>query len=180
MIIRTLFCLALMTTNALAADWSLDPDRSKLAFEGTQGGVPFQGSFDQFSANISLDPDDLTSASINVTIDPASATSGSAERDGTLPSADWFDVATHPEATFTSTTISQTENGYLAEGTLTLKGTSQAASLPFTLAITGEEAHAMGALTIDRGDYNVGTGALSPMVGAEVVISFDVTAIRER
>jgi len=178
MIIRTLFCLALMTTNVLATEWSLDADRSKLTFEGTQGGVPFQGSFERFSAAISLDPEDLPSASINVTIDPASATSGSVERDGTLPSADWFDVASHPEATFISTTISQTENGYLAEGTLTLKGTSQAASLPFTLTLAGEEAHATGALTIDRGSYNVGTGALSPMVGAKVAISFDVTATR--
>ncbi len=178
MITRSLICLGLMTTTAFATDWSLDQDRSTLTFEGTQGGVPFQGSFERFGADISLDPDDLSSATISVTIVTASATSGSVERDGTLPSADWFDVANHPEATFVATTISQADAGYLAEGTLTLKGTSQGASLPFTLTVTGEEAQATGALTIDRGDYNVGTGALSPMVGAEVAISFNVTATR--
>jgi len=178
MILRILICLSLMTTSAFAIDWSLDPDHSTLTFEGTQGGVPFQGSFERFSANISLDPDDLPSASISVTIETASAISGSAERDGTLPSADWFDVASHPEATFTSTTVNRTDSGYLAEGTLTLKGTSQATSLPFTLDITDDAAHATGTLTLDRSDYNVGTGALSPMVGAEVAVSFDITATR--
>ena len=178
MILRILICLGLMTSSAFAADWTLDPERSQLTFEGTQGGVGFQGSFAIFSASISLDPENLASASISVTIDTASATSGSQERDGTLPSADWFDVAAHPEARFSSTSVTQTDNGYSAEGTLTIKGTAQITSLPFTLSIDGEEAHATGSLTIDRGDFGVGTGALSPMVGAEVSITFDIIATR--
>jgi len=179
MIIRTLICLGLLTSSAFATDWSLDPDRSTLTFEGTQGGTPFQGAFERFNANISLDPEDLSSASISVTIETASASSGSAERDSTLPTADWFDVANHPEATFTSTTVSQSDNGYVAEGTLTLKGTSQAVSLPFSLTVTGDDAQATGALTIDRGDYNVGTGALSPMVGGEVAIACESATTRQ-
>jgi polyisoprenoid-binding protein YceI len=176
MILRILICLGLMTTNAFAIDWTLDQEQSQLTFQGTQGGAPFEGSFERFSAEISLDPEDLTTSSIAVRIDTASASSGSPERDGALPGADWFDVASHPEASFTSTAISLTDDGYSADGTLTIKGTALPTTLPFTLTIADKTAHATGSLTIDRGDFGVGTGALSAMVGAEVIISFDITA----
>jgi polyisoprenoid-binding protein YceI len=178
MVFRSLAVLLLLTSNAFASDWTLDPDSSELTFEGTQAGAPFQGSFADFSTTITLDPTNLESASISVEIVTGSANSGSAERDGALPGADWFDTATYPTASFTSSTVTKTDPGYIAEGTLTIKGTALPVTLPFSLNIDGDEASAAGTLTIDRNDYGIGTGPLSPMVGNEVAITFDLVATR--
>ncbi len=178
MVLRSLAILLLFTSNAFAAGWNVLTDNSTLTFEGTQAGTPFQGSFAAFTAAITLDPDDLAGASINVDIITASAATGSSDRDEALPTADWFDVANHPIATFTSTNISQTAEGYVADGTLTLKGTTQPVALPFSLTIEGDTAQAAGGLTINRNDYNVGTGPLSPMAGNDVTIRFEITATR--
>ena len=178
MIIRSFVALLLLTAHAAASDWTMISDRSELTFEGTQAGAPFQGSFEDFTATITLDPADLEAASIRVEITTASANSGSAERDGALPGADWFDVATHPTASFTSSAVTKTGEGYVAEGTLTIKGTALPSTLPFSLSIEGNESTATGSLTIDRNDYGIGTGPLSPMVGNEVAISFELTATR--
>lgn len=178
MIIRSFFALLLLTAQAAASDWTMISDRSVLAFEGTQAGAPFQGVFEDFTANITLDPADLETASIRVEIATASANSNSAERDGALAGADWFDIAAHPTASFTSSAVTKTDEGYVAEGTLTIKGTTLPVTLPFSLNIAGDEATATGSLTIDRNDFGIGTGPLSPMVGNEVAISFEVTATR--
>ena len=178
MVLRSFAVLFLFTSNAFASDWTIVPDRSQLTFEGTQAGTSFQGSFADFSTAITFDPTDLENSSISVEIVTASATSGSAERDGALPGADWFDVATHPTASFVSSFVTKTDAGYAAEGALTIKGTTHPVTLPFSLDIDGDEATAAGSLTIDRNDYGIGTGPLSPMVGNEVAISFDLVATR--
>ncbi|WOF74002.1 YceI family protein [Parvibaculaceae bacterium PLY_AMNH_Bact1] len=178
MVFRSLAILLLFTVNAFASDWEIVAERSKLTFEGTQAGAPFQGSFKDFTTEISLDPTNLQNASIHVDITTASANSGSSERDSALPGADWFDVENHPTASFTSSAVSKTDVGYQAEGTLTIKGSTLPVTLPFSLSIEGDEAAAAGSLTIDRNDFGVGTGPLSPMVGNEVAISFDLVATR--
>jgi len=178
MVFRSLAVLLLLTTNVFASDWTMNTDSSQLTFEGTQAGAPFQGSFADFSSEITLDPANLEKASISVEIVTASANSGSAERDGALPGVDWFDVATHPIASFISSTVTKTDAGYMAEGTLTIKGTALPVTLPFSLNIDGDEAKATGSLSINRNDYGIGTGPLSPMVGNEVAITFDLVATR--
>ncbi len=178
MFFRSLAVFLLLTANAFATEWKVQSDSSTLSFEGTQAGATFQGSFAAFTADITLDPDDLNAASIKVDIITASAATGSSERDEALPGSDWFDVANHPIATFASTSVTQTAEGYVADGTLTLKGTSLPVSLPFSLTIDGDTAQAVGGVTINRNDYGVGTGPLSPMVGNDVTIKFEITATR--
>lgn len=178
MIVRTFALLLCLTSPGWASDWQMDREASALTFSGTQSGTAFDGRFDNFDAEIRFDKDALNDAVITVTIDTASAATGSADRDSTLPGADWFDVATHPTATFHATDVQETAMGYVANGSLTLKGAEHPVALPFTLEIDGDTAHATGEVTIDRTAYGVGTGALSTMVGTEVTISFELVAVR--
>lgn len=161
---------------ANATTWTIDRATSTLTFEAAQAGVPFQGAFETFTAEIEFDPSAPDAAQIHIVIETGSAKTGAADKDSTLPTADWFDVASHPTATFTSTASRSTENGYVADGTLTIKGQSQTVALPFSLEIDGTRAHATGSLTIDRNEFGVGTGPLGPMVDNDVTISFSVHA----
>lgn len=178
MIVRALTLLLCLASPAFASEWQMDREASALTFSGTQSGTAFDGRFQTFDAEIRFDKNALADAVITVTIDTASAVTGSAERDSTLPGADWFNVADYPTATFHAMGVEETASGYVANGSLTLKGTEQPVALPFTLDIDGDTGHANGSVTINRTAFGVGTGALSAMVGTEVTISFELVAVR--
>ncbi|GGC98721.1 YceI family protein [Aquisalinus flavus] len=161
--------------------WTLDPAASSVTFTATQQGEEFTGRFDSFSADIRLDPENLSGAMIEARIDMASVDAGSTDRNDALPTNDWFAVKKFPEATFQSSEITSLGGGqYEAAGTLTIKGTSQPATLPFTLTIEGDTAMATGTLELTRTDYNVGTGAYEDgkWVGLPVTVTVDITASR--
>jgi polyisoprenoid-binding protein YceI len=166
---------------AEAPGWRLEPAASRLGFAGTQGGSPFEGRFERFTAEIRFDPADPATQRIIIRIDMASAQSGSRERDTTVKDADWFDVARHPEARFETVAVRADGDGrYLADADLTIRGNTRRVQLPFTLRVEGEVARAVGEVTIDRVDYGVGGGAWAAgdMVGRPVTIRFDITARR--
>ncbi|HEX9806086.1 MAG TPA: YceI family protein, partial [Alteraurantiacibacter sp.] len=93
---------------------------------------------------------------------------------------DWFAAAMFPEATFETDAIRSEGDGYVADGTLTIRGISQDVSLPFTLDIQNDIARMNGALTIDRSIFGVGQGAWADgkTVALEVKVEVSVVARR--
>lgn len=167
---------------ASAAEWTVDPAASKLGFSGTQSGEAFSGTFGQWSAEIDFDPAAPEKGHARVAIDVASAKTGDAQKDTALPDPDWFDAASHPRAIFEASSFRATgSNGYVATGKLTIRETTHDVTLPVTIAIDGDKAHATGKLTLVRTDYGVGQGAWSTdqYVGLNVDVTFDITATRK-
>ncbi|MFT3809351.1 MAG: YceI family protein [Micropepsaceae bacterium] len=180
---------AALIAPAAAADWTVDAARSTLSFEVSAQGEPFTTVFKEWSAQISFDPADLSTANATVTINLMSADSGSRERDGMMSSKSWFDAAgasfSAPvgvpagQAVFQTTTFRQTgETTYEADGMLSMRDASKPVTLPFTLVITGGEAHMTGSVAIDRTQWGVGQGqyAGSDPVATEVKINVDLIA----
>ncbi|NHK26899.1 YceI family protein [Parvularcula flava] len=162
--------------------WAIDPAVSSVTFTAEQQGQEFTGEFGSFSADIRLDPQDLSDAMISATIDMTSVDAGSTDRNDALPTNDWFAVKKFPEATFVSDEINSLGGDqYEAVGTLTIKDVSQPANLPFTLSIDGDTATASGTLDLTRTDYNVGTGAYKDgkWVGLPVTVMVEITATRQ-
>lgn len=94
------------------------------------------GSFNQFSAEIEADPQDLTTADISFTIDVASIDTRNEDRDNHLRSADFFDVETYPELTFTSTKIEKTGGDtYNMTGDVSMHGVTKPET--FTVSFEG-------------------------------------------
>ncbi len=162
--------------------WTLDKEKSTITFHGIQLGVSFKGDFNKFSGSILHDPADLSKTKITITIAIANAITGNLQRDTNLPTEDWFDSLTHPEAIFTSTSLSLIEgNKYNLNGNLTLKTITHPLSFPITLDIDEKgKAHAVGEFDLNRLDYNVGLGAWTnpDWVGINVVVKFDITAAK--
>lgn len=154
------------------ATWAVDKANSRIRFKSSFGGAAFEGGFDRWDAQIAFDPKNLAASKVTVSVDLASAKTGDADRDQTLPTNEWFDTAKFPRATFTTTAIRDAGGGkYQAVGTLNLKGVTKPVTLPFTLAITGAQAKMTGAVVIKRNDFNVGQGQFA---GADTV-PFEVT-----
>ena len=172
----------LLARPAAAADWAVDASKSALGFTGSISGKSFDGKFKSWQAEIAFDPANPAAGHAKVTIDMASAATGDRQRDSALPDADWFDVKKAPQAVFEATGFTaKGGNQYEAAGTLTIRGIKKAVTLPFTLDIAGDEAHAKGKLDIVRTDYGVGQGDWSDAstVALGVSITFDLVAKRK-
>jgi polyisoprenoid-binding protein YceI len=178
------FAVALLSP-AAAKQWAVDPASSRLGFEVQAGGMTVAGTFLAWDATISFDPNDLAHARASVSIDLTRVETGDAKRDGQVTGPNWLNAtsgqgfgATDPSnpgiGRFESSAFRHTGgNAYEADGTLTLRGTAQAITLPFTLEIDGDSAHMTARVAIDRTRWGVGQ---SSDVATNVDVVIDLTA----
>ena len=131
--------------------------QSEVVFQIKQSGVPVDGKFRRFDAQLVLDPKAPQSGSVTVSVDTASATVGFAETDVELPKAPWFNAAKFPRATFQSNAISALGGGrFQAKGRFELKGTAHDIVVPVTIAQNGPQSTATGEFVVKRLDYKIG------------------------
>jgi cytochrome b561/polyisoprenoid-binding protein YceI len=150
----------------VASDWTVQD--GTLAITVTQFGKPVQGSFADWTAAITFDPDAETDAgNVEVTIAIGSLTLGSVT-DQAMGS-DFFNAESFPTAAFTAP-ITKTADGYVADGTLALRDATATVTLPFTLTLDGETATMQGSTTLNRQTYNIGAS-----MSDETNLAFDVT-----
>jgi cytochrome b561 len=165
---------------AHAAEYTIDKSQSSIAFSGTHAGKPFKGSFGTWDAIIVFDAANLTASSVKVTIDTASAKTGDAMYDGTLPTADWFDVKNHPQATFISDSITKKVDGaYTAKGQLTIRGKAVPVVFDFTLSdLAAPPVKTSFTLTLDRLAHDIGvkSDAKAEWVSKEIPITVTLAA----
>ena len=151
------------------------PAQSEISFVIRQMGVPVEGKFKQWTAQISFDPKKPEAGKVGLSIQTGSASFGAAETDAEVPKATWFNVAKFPQASFASSAIKPLGGGrFEVSGTLTIKGSSQSAVVPVTVSQTGTAATAVGSFTIKRLDFKIGEGewADTSMVANDVTVKF--------
>lgn len=152
---------------------------SEIAFTSRQMGVPVDGKFRKWNANVVFDAKAPAAGKISFAIETGSVTLGVAESDAEVVKADWFHAAKFPQATFQSSAIKAVAKGrYEVQGQLTIKGQSQAVTVPVTLTQTGSGAAlkttATGSFPIRRLAFRIGEGAWSDtsMVADDVQVKF--------
>lgn len=171
--------LCLSAAPALAANWTVDPARSRLGFSVQWSGEAFNATFKSWKADITFDPADLAHAKATVTIDLNSEDSGSADNDDGLKGAEGFATNQFPSAKFETTGFTaKGGNAYVATGRLSLHGLTRPVTLPFTLAISGNTAHMTGKAVVSRMDFGLGQGewARETPIAHAVTINVDLTA----
>jgi polyisoprenoid-binding protein YceI len=164
-----------------AADtYAIDAAHSTIGFSVRHlviNNIP--GRFKEYTGTINYDTADITKSSVQFTAKVASIDTGIQQRDDHLRTADFFEVAKHPEMTFKSSRIEKKgKDSFIAHGTFTLKGISKEIAIPFKVygPITdpykktrmGVEAN----LVINRQDYGVTYSRT--LEGGGLVISNDV------
>ena len=165
-----------------AAQQKLLPAQSSIAFEIKQMGVPVQGHFKKFDAQVNFDAAKLAASKVTFTVDIASATLGAPEMDAELPKATWFDTAKFPQARFTSTAIKALGAGkYEVAGKLAIKGQSRDVTVPLAMSQNGATTTATGVLPIKRLSFRIGEGdwADTSMLADDVQVrlKLDLTGI---
>jgi polyisoprenoid-binding protein YceI len=108
-------------------DWKIDPVHSHAEFKVKHMMISnVKGEFKGIAGTLNLDNSDPTRSSVQVSIDAATISSGDAQRDGHLKSADFFNVEEFPTLTFKSTRVTKANGGALAvAGDLAIRGVSR-------------------------------------------------------
>ena len=155
----TLLCAIAQPTAAQPKPAVLVPAGSEIGFTTKQMGVPVDGKFSAFSAQIVLDPKKPETGTVSFSIDTGSARFGSAELDAEVPKPTWLSVALFPKATFQSSSIKTSGPGrFDVAGKLTIKGSVRDITVPVQLLQSGASSTASGAFTIKRLEFKVGEG----------------------
>ena len=163
-IVKTYFAItALALLSAFAApacaQQKLAPAQSEIAFTSKQMGVPVDGKFKKFDAQVAFDPKKPEAGKIAFSIELGSASLGAAETEAELAKPDWFNTKLFPQATFQSTAVKAAGPGkFEVAGKLAIKGASQDIVVPVTLVQTGTNATATGSFAIKRLDFKIGDG----------------------
>ena len=182
----TSFLLSLTATLLLAtalpvaaqqknAPQKLIPAQSDIGFVFKQMGVPVEGHFKKFDAQINFDAPKPATSKVAFTVDIASATLGSPETDAELPKAVWFNTAKFPQATFASSGFKALGAGkYEVTGKLSIKGQSHDVVVPVTMTQSGAVTTAVGVFPIKRLGFKIGENewADTSMVADDVQVKF--------
>lgn len=166
---------ALLAAQPAVAQQKLVPAQSEVQFTARQMGVPLEGHFKKFDAQVSFDPAKLATSKIVFTVDTGSATMGSRETDAELPKATWFNVPQFPQATFQSSAIKALGAGkFEVTGKLSIKGMARDVVVPVTLVQNGATTLATGALPLKRLAFKIGENewADTSMVADDVTVKF--------
>jgi polyisoprenoid-binding protein YceI len=184
-----------MTAEALGIDgyiagtWELDPVHSHIGFVARHLMVSkIRGRFTKFSAQIVTAEDPLKS-SATATIDLSSVDTGNEMRDNDLRSTNFFDAATHPTMTFSSTGIRRDGDDFVLDGDLTIRGVTRPVSLTFEVNGFGPDPYggtragfsARG--EINRSDFGVSFNAPIPggvMISEKVQLEIEAEAVLKK
>ena len=146
---------ALLQDGKLAGAWTLDAARSEVRLETrhTWGLRPLHGAFRQVTGNGTVTAaGEVTGV---MTVAAQSIDTKNSTRDKHLRSADFFDVTTHPDLTFTVDDVSPADGGVRVAGSLTVRGTTRPAAFDATVSAAGGEVVLDGELQVNRADFGL-------------------------
>jgi polyisoprenoid-binding protein YceI len=170
----TALTVATAATSVMAQQ-KLVPAQSEIAFVSKQMGVPVEGRFKKFDAQISFDPAKPAASTMAFTVDVGSATVGSPESDVELPKAVWFNVPKYPQATFQSSAVKGLGAGkFEVTGKLSIKGNVRDVVVPVALTQSGATTTAVGSFVLKRLTFKIGENewADTSMVADDVQVKF--------
>jgi cytochrome b561 len=168
--------LAPAAARAASPAYSAIAAQSSLSYTFTQAGAQNQGRFKAFT--VSFDP---AGGRLEVMVDMRSFDTGDQQRNDTLGSSDFFDVARYPQSHFSASHMDRTAAGYEATGSLTLRGVTRNITIPFTWRTATVQGRSVGYLagqtTLRRLDFGVGQGQWksAEWVGNDVVVRYSLT-----
>lgn len=170
------------STSSFAADkYEFDSGHSQVVFSYDHLGFSTTyGMFSGFTGSAMLDMDDITKSSVQIEIQTGDLITGFDKRTGHFSSADFFNVAEFPVATFVSTSIESTgEKTAKITGDLTILDVTKSVVLDAKLNKTGKHPRSQkdwagfdATTTLIRSDFKL--GKFAPAIGDEVELMISI------
>lgn len=128
----------------------------------------FDGTFTGLKSSIQFDEGNPTAATISATIDAGSINTGNGMRNKHAQQG--LDSDKFPTVQFTSTSVSKTASGYVANGKLTIKDVTKDIQIPFTFSRNGNGGIFNGGFEVVPAEYNVTKGGTPEKLSIELQI----------
>ena len=175
--------------SAIAGTWVIDPSHSRLGFETRHAVITkVRGHFADFEGTIVIGEDTSTST-VKISAKLDSIDTGSADRDGHLKSADFFDTENTNELVFESTGIKATGDTFVVTGNLKIKDVTN--SIDIAVEATGTAVDPYGNIRagfegtseLSRKDFgltwNVALETGGFLVSDNIKLQLDISAIKQ-
>ena len=177
-------------------EYSVDAGHSIVEFSIGFAIRRIKGRFTHFKGAIVYDSIAPANSSVTIVIESKSIDTGWPHRDEHLRTSDFFDVEKYPTIVFQSDRLTQTNNGWVATGKLSMKGITKNIAIPIRLqrppARNSESRwmmlNAEGSLRLARADFGILGGdkfnswfdkARAATMSDSVDISLELEAWRE-
>jgi len=172
---------------AQTSTWVSDPVHSEVDFTITHLAISnVHGRFGKVASTLVYDQADVAKSTVTATIDISTVDTGEDARNNHLKTPDFFDLATYPTATFTSTKVAKSADGLIVNGNLTLHGVTK----PVVLNVAGPIGPVQGmdhkqhsgfsaTTTISRSAFGIGPKFGSSMVGDDVKLSIELDVAKQ-
>jgi polyisoprenoid-binding protein YceI len=178
------------TATPVTTTWNIDPAHSSAEFKVKHMMISnVKGSFSGLSGVLTEQAIDSTLSHVEASVPVATVSTGDAQRDGHLKSADFFDAEKYPTLDFKSTKVERKGDAYEVTGDLTIHGVTK----PAKFAVDGPSAPGkdpwgntrigLSATTkINRKDFGLAWNAALEtggfLVGDEIAITLEVELIK--
>lgn len=143
--------------HAAGQKYQITPQNSKIEFVASQVSGSHSGSFGDFSGQIDF-AGTPEQSHVNITIKTDSITADDPDLTKHLKTADFFDVAKLPEASFVSTAIKAGGEGgasHTVTGNLTMHGVTKSITFPATINVTPDAATVDSTFSISRKEFGI-------------------------
>lgn len=158
--------------------YTFDQTTSKIEWTGSQVTGKHEGGFKTFAGTISFVDRALEKSSVTVDIDTDSLFADVDKLQGHLRSADFFDVAKFPKASFASTALTKGgEKGasHTVRGNLTLHGVTKSIGFPVTIKTNPGGVDVDAEFAINRKDFGlVYPGKPDDLIRDDIVIRLTI------
>jgi polyisoprenoid-binding protein YceI len=163
----------------------ISPENSKVEFVASKVTRSHNGSFKQFAGKIDLVPNSIPESKVTIDIQTGSVETDEPDLTAHLKTADFFDVARYPKATFISTKIEPATNAgggtYTMTGNLDLHGVKKSITFPANIQMTPESVAVDAEFAINRKDFGiVYAGKADDLIRDEVVIKLNLRVPRKK
>lgn len=151
-------------------------EKSQIRFVTRQMNVAVEGAFRKFDATVAFDPAKPEATQAKFEVDLGSIDLGSAEGETEAKRKPWLNIEAYPKASFISTALKPAgaPGKFMAEGNLTIKGTTQKITVPITISEAAGLRVVEGQFPLKRLQFKIGEGAWSDIdtVADEVLVRF--------
>ena len=171
-------------TDSGKGNWVVDYDNSEIRFSGVHDGSDFSGTFENWSAEIQFNENNLEQSSATVLIQSASAKTGSRLYDDTLISSEWFNASDHPLIRVSVNEIRAFQNLYMysSRADIQLKDVQLAVAFLFDLHTNENNADMIGQAILYRNELNLGqlSDANNDWVSNKIIVDIKLSATRKK
>ncbi len=192
--VATVAAILLLAPAALADDYAIDGSHTEVGFKVRHNTISWvKGRFGEVDGTVTWDGKSPKSVTASIAIDVASIDTENKKRDDHLRNPDFFDVANHPTATFTSKKVSSVERdgSFQLVGDLQMRGVTKEVTLDVE-PIAGPVQDPWGntrvgttaTVTIDRQDFGISWSKLLDagglVVGNDVHLTLEIELTKKR